>query len=481
MEPAALRSLVEAMAPDGETIVARLFRALREGVRSGQLEPGVVLPSSRRAAAALGVSRNSVVAAYELLRAEGLVAVDGRRAPVVARVERLADPVGAAGEGPALSARGAIRCRDPRAGLYAHASGRFRPGAPDEPLFPRDVWARALRRAARTPLGPMRAYEDYAGVPVLRRALADHLRRERGLVVAPDEVVVTGSAQASLSLLAACLCDPGETVLIEEPGYLGARAAFEGADLRPAPIPVDEAGADIDAVSCRAGARLAYVTPSNQYPLCTRMSLPRRAALIAWARAERATIVEDDYDGEFHWRGQEAGAMQPLAPDAVVYLGSAAKSLLPALRVGWLVAPRPLAAALAHAVRNAGCAANVHAQLALAELIESGAWKLHLRRVTRVYETRARLLMEAIRAAAGDRVEVALPPGGLQLAVRMENLADEATAVAGLGAAGWAVARLSGFSTREAPPAGLLVSFAEADGPRARAFAAALGRALAPA
>ncbi|WP_052341107.1 PLP-dependent aminotransferase family protein [Salinarimonas rosea] len=475
-----MRSLVEAMAPDGGTIVARLFRALREGVRSGHLEPGVVLPSSRRAAAALGISRNSVNAAYELLRAEGLVAVDRRRAPVVTRVERLVDPAGAAGEGPALSARGRTQCGDLRTRLYADASGRFRPGAPDEPLFPRDLWARALRRAARTALGPMRAYDDYAGAPALRRALADHLRRERGLVVAPDDVVVTASSQAALSLLAACLCDPGETVLIEEPGYLGARAAFETAALRVAPLPVDEAGADIEAATGRTGARLAYVTPSNQYPLCTRMSLPRRAALIAWARAARAVVVEDDYDGEFHWRGPEAGAMQPLAPDAVVYLGSAAKSLLPALRIGWMVAPRPLASALARAVRNAGCAANVHAQLALAELIESGAWKLHLRRVTRTYETRARLLVEAIRAAAGDRVEVALPPGGLQLSVRMESLADEAAAVAGLGAAGYAVARLSGFSAGEAPVAGLLVSFAEADGPRATAFAAALGRSLGP-
>ncbi|MGP9820209.1 MocR-like pyridoxine biosynthesis transcription factor PdxR [Salinarimonas sp. NSM] len=478
MEPAALRSLVEAGPSDAGTVVARLFRALREAVRSGRLEPGVVLPSSRRAAAALGVSRNSVNAAYELLRAEGLVAVDGRRAPVVARVEHIDDPVGGAGEGPALSARGRTQCRDLRARLYAHPSGRFRPGAPDEPLFPRDVWARALRRAARTTLGPMRAYDDYSGAPVLRRALAQHLRRERGLLVAPDELVVVASAQAGLSLLATCLCDPGETVLVEEPGYLGARAAFENAGLRVAPLPVDDAGADIEAAQARTGARIAYVTPSNQYPLCTRMSPPRRAALIAWARSARATIVEDDYDGEFHWRGQEAGAMQPLAPDAVVYLGSAAKSLLPALRVGWMVAPRPLAGALAHAVRNAGCAANVHAQLALAELIESGAWKLHLRRVTRTYETRARVLTEAIRAAAGDRVEVALPPGGLQLAVRMGSLADEAAAVAGLGAAGWAVARLSGFCTGEEPVAGLLVSFAEADGPRARAFAAALGRAL---
>ncbi|MGJ3263013.1 MAG: PLP-dependent aminotransferase family protein [Salinarimonas sp.] len=450
MEPAALRSLIDAGSPDAGssdagTIVARLFRALREAVRSGRLAPGAALPSSRRAAVALGVSRNSVNAAYELLRAEGLVAVEGRRAPVVTRIERLGAPSRPAGTAPALSRRGEIRCRDRRADLYACAAGSFRPGAPDEPLFPRDVWARALRRAARTPLGPLHAYDAYAGAPVLRRALAEHLRRERGLVVEPEEVVVTTGAQASLALLAGCLCDEGDAVLVEEPGYLGARAAFEDAGLRIAPLPVDDAGADIDAAPGRSGARLAYVTPSNQYPLCARMSLARRTALIAWARASSAVVLEDDYDGEFHWRGQEAGAMQPLAPDAVIYLGSAAKSLLPALRIGWMVAPRPLAGMLAAAVRNAGCAANVHAQLALADLIESGAWKLHLRRVARTYETRARLLTDAIRAAAGERISVTVPPGGLQLAVRMGSLAEEAAAITGLGAAGYAVARLSGY------------------------------------
>ncbi|GGK49587.1 MocR-like pyridoxine biosynthesis transcription factor PdxR [Salinarimonas ramus] len=481
MEPAALRSLVDAAAATSEpgTIVARIFVALRDAIRAGRLAPGADLVSSRRAATALGVSRNSVNAAYELLRAEGLVTIAQGRTPVVAAIGPLPAQVAAPADAIALSRRGEILCADRRADLYSRASGAFRPGAPDEPLFPREIWARALRRAATTRLGTASEYGDYAGLPRLRRALAEHLRRERGLVASPGSVVITTGAQSSLALLAGALSDAGDRALIEDPGYLGARAAFENAGLALLPLPVDEAGADIEGAPAeRANARLVYVTPSNQYPLGIRMALPRRLRLIAWARAAGGVVIEDDYDGEFHWHGQETGAMQPLAPDVVVYVGSAAKSLMPALRIGWIVAPEPLAARLASAVRNAGAAANVHAQLALASLIEEGTWKLHLRRVARAYEARARILTDAIRSRLGERVRVGLPNGGLQLAVRLRDRAAEDAALHAAGEGGFSVARLSGYALGASPVTGLLVSFADADETRAAAFAARLEGAV---
>lgn len=476
MEPVAFAALAAPDPAAPEPLTAQIYRAARDAIRAGRLPAGERLPSSRSAAAALGVSRNTVVAAYDLLRAEGVVEARQGSAPVVLAVEATA-PSPPAAPRAALGPRGAALGADVRAGLYSAPAGLLMPGAPDEALFPRAPWAAALRRAALRRHGRSAGYADYAGLPALREALAARLAADRGVVATPEQVIVVAGAQAAFTLCAQVLAEPGAAALVETPGYAGARAAFAGAGLRLSPLPVDAAGADI--ARADPDAALAYVTPSNQYPLGLRMTLARREALAAWARARGAWIVEDDYDSEFHWRGRAIAALQALAPDATVYVGSASKALLPALRVAWLVAPAALAGPLAQAARNLGVGANLHTQAALADLMETGGWRAQIRRIAKAYETRGRLLADALEARLGDRLAVHRPDGGLQLAVAFRDAHAERPAMAALGAAGFAVAALSRYGLGAPARAGLLIGFADADAARVERFCAVLDACLA--
>jgi GntR family transcriptional regulator/MocR family aminotransferase len=350
------------------------------------------------------------------------------------------------------------------------------PGAPDERLFPRAAWARALRKAALLPHGPMSGYADYAGRPSLREALAARLAADRGLVVSAGQILVVSSAQAAFTLLAQVLAEPGDRALVESPGYAGARAAVAAAGLAAVPLPVDGAGADIRRVT--GPARLAYVTPSNQYPLGVRMALHRREALADWARRSNAWIIEDDYDGEFHWRGRAVATLQAIAPDVTLYVGSAAKSLMPALRLGWIAAPEPLVAPLREGVRNLGLGANLHAQAAFEAFVEDGAWRAHIRRISSTYAARGKLLADALEDRFGAAMEVSRPDGGLQLVARLPHSEAEDRAMAALGAAGFAVAALSRYGCGVPGPPGLVIGFADAEPALVARFCTALAAAV---
>jgi GntR family transcriptional regulator/MocR family aminotransferase len=295
-------------------------------------------------------------------------------------------------------------------------------------------------------------------------------------VVSAGQILVVSSAQAAFTLLAQVLAEPGDRALVESPGYAGARAAFAAAGLEAAALPVDEAGADISRVT--APARLAYVTPSNQYPTGVRMALHRREAMADWARRSNAWIIEDDYDGEFHWRGRAVATLQSIAPDVTLYVGSAAKSLMPALRLGWIAAPEPLVAPLREGVRNLGLGANLHAQAAFEAFVDEGAWRAHIRRISSTYAARGRLLADALEERFGAAMEVSRPDGGLQLVARLPAATVEAAAMAALGRAGFAVAALSRYGCGEAGPTGLVIGFADADAALVRRFCEALDAAI---
>lgn len=365
---------------------------------------------------------------------------------------------------------------DPRARQGAEGGGIFAPGEPDPALFPADAFAQRLRRAARQLAPRASGYADFHGLPVLRAAIADQLVRHRGLRITPDQVLVLPGMQAALALLAQVLADPGDTALVEDPGYAGARGAFAGAGLRLAPLPVDAEGARIDGTE---PARLIYVTPSTQFPTGARMTLPRRQALLAAAQDRGAVVIEDDYDSEFVWRGGAIPALHALADGTgVIYLGTAAKSLAPGLRLAWAVVPPALVAPLAQAQRNLGMAANVHAQAAFAGLLADGAWRAHVRRITRAYAAREALLAGALRDRFGSALRLCRPDGGLQLVAEFAVPRDEGPVLDALRRGGFAVAALSGYCLKPTRH-GLVIGFAEADPPRVRRFCDALARALA--
>ncbi len=457
----------------GVALAEQIYRQLRDAVRQGHFPAGQALPSSRALAAALGVSRNTVNAALDLLKGEGIIAVSAGAAPVLTR-----QPAPAAA--PIQPARARLSPRGARMAAQRFpdtaANGLLRPGQPDPALFPADLWARALRRAAREGRGQTLLYAHRTGLPALQSALAQYLAQSRGVKTLPGQILVLPTVQSGLALLAQCLASPGDTVWIEDPGYPSARLAFAAAGLTLAPLPVDRDGGDAGAA--RGAPTLIYVTPSNQYPTGVRMKLARRLALLAAARQHGAVVLEDDYDSEFLWQGRPIAALQGLSEAGeVIYIGTPAKSLLPGLRLAYMVVPPNLAEPLSRAQSSLGLLANVHTQAAFADFIEAGHFRAHLNKISKAYEARGRLVVGALQAICGNHVAVELPQGGLQVMVRFDPAIDD-TAVAGrLLAAGFNVPPLSGYYLG-AGSRGVVAGFAAADAPIAQRFATTLRDAL---
>ncbi|HVR49638.1 MAG TPA: PLP-dependent aminotransferase family protein [Pseudorhodoferax sp.] len=386
-------------APDAPPLQRQLHQRLRQAVLDGRLAPGSRLPATRSLAEALGVSRNTVTAAYEQLAAEGFVQPD-RQGTQVAALQRPTVP-------PQPLARPALAQR--LAGLHPaqprpEPMAALRPGVPALAQFPAAAWRRALDRAARLGGPAALDYGDPAGEPALRSAIARHLGIARGVRCTADAVLITAGAQEALALCVQLLANPGERAWIEDPGYRGAQTAFQAGQLRVLPCRVDAQGLVASARAWRTQTpRLVYTTPSHQYPGGGVLTVARRLALIAAARTHGAWIIEDDYDSEFRHAGEPLGAMQGLVADApVLYLGTFSKTMFPALRIGFLVLPAALHASVRTALAQLARPSPRHQQLALADFIESGQFSRHLGRMRRLYRER----QQALRAALQQHLRV---------------------------------------------------------------------------
>jgi GntR family transcriptional regulator/MocR family aminotransferase len=369
---------------DRSRVRGALERALREAVRSGRLLPGTRLPSSRALAQDLGLARNTVAHAYGQLVAEGwLEARQGAGTRVAHR------PV-AVDRAPSAPPPG----RAPRFDL--------RPGVPDLTAFPREGWLAAARRAVRAAPFDALGYGDPRGRVELRRVLAAYLARARGVAASPERIVVCSGLVQGLALVGSVL--DGRWA-VEEHGHAAHRRGLDAV-----PLPVDADGA---VVSELGGERAALLTPAHQFPLGSTLSPARRREAVAWARAGGGFVVEDDYDGEFRYDRRPVGAMQALSPEHVIYAGTASKSLAPGIRLGWLVLPGPLLEPVL-AARAHGDWPGALDQLTLAELIESGAYDRHVRRMRIVYRRRR------------DRLTAAVPhPGGIDAGLHAVVPLDE--------------------------------------------------------
>ncbi|MGV9453374.1 MocR-like pyridoxine biosynthesis transcription factor PdxR [Streptomyces sp. NPDC003635] len=436
---------------------AALIRALRDAVRGGRLAPGTRLPPYRSLAADLGVARNTVADAYAELVAEGwLTARQGSGTRVAARTE----PPRHAGQAPVSTPP---RARGPRHDL--------RQGTPDVSGFPRGEWLASYRRAVQQAPNEVFGPGDPAGRAELREALAEYLARARGVRCTPDRIVVCSGFAHALRLLFEGRVLRGP-LAVEAYGLPFHRDLLTRAGVRTVPLPLDEDGALVDRLGRERGALL---TPAHQFPTGGPLHATRRAAVIDWARARDAVIVEDDYDGEFRYDRKPVGAVQSLDPERVIFVGSVSKSLSPAVRLGWMVLPERYVEGVLAAKGEREAWASVLDQLCLADFLTRGSYDRHVRRMRQRYRARRDRLVGAL-AERAPHIEVTGVAAGLHAVLRLPPGTEEAT-VARAGELGLALDGLAGFRHPQAAQAavpvrdGLVVGYAT---PSEHAYAAAL-------
>ena len=479
IKPRLLLSLMETQADGGRR--ARLCAALREAVRSGQAVLGERLPSSRHLAQDLGLSRVTVEAAYAQLETEGylrrqvgqgsFVAID-MDAAAPRQAGGALRPAGAAGAQRQLSARGQRMvdtggCREPE------RPRAFVAGSPDLQAFPTGLWRQLLQRRLRQDAAALMFYGDPQGLPALREAIARYLGQSRGVRCHAGQVLVLTSSQQALQLLSATLLDDGDAVWMEDPGYAGARTAFSASGACLVDMPLDGEGATLD--PARPTPRLIYLTPSHQFPTGQAMSLARRLAFIAHARATGAWLIEDDYDSEFLYDHQPTPALQGLDEQGqVVYIGTFSKSLFPSVRLAYMVLPEALIAPLVTARTIYDGHPAQPMQAVAADFMDQGHFAAHLRLMRQLYRSRRDVLLQALHS----HLPWAAPMdsrGGLQMAVRLPE-GSEQTSTCEAGALGIATPSLSELYHTAPAIAGWRLGFAALTPEAIDAAARALGR-----
>jgi len=422
-----------------------LERALRDAIRSGRLRPLTRLPSTRSLAVELGLARGTVNAAYDQLIAEGYLAARTGSGTVVARV-----PVTSEKPAPVMPAQ------RPRFDL--------RPGSPDVTSFPTSAWLRSLRRALATAPATIYGYGDPRGHIELRRALAEYLGRARGVHASPDRIVIVSGFVQALALLSESI---GGAWAMEDPNLALHRDVVTRHGVHVLPMPVDDGGARTDLLAQR-DVVAAVVAPAHQYPMGVTMRPDRRHAATAWAIGHDGFIIEDDYDGEFRYDRQPVGALQGMAPDRVIYVGTASKTLGPALRLAWLVLPDRLVERVVAAKLHTDVHTETIGQLALADLIAGHGYDRHIRARRGRYRRRRDMLVARLRnhsvhgIAAGLQALVSLPDGGPSERDVVRQAADHGLAIGDLG---------SHWLTAPPHPEGLIVGFGT---PPESSYAAAL-------
>lgn len=409
----------------------QLYDEVRRAIISGRLRRGSRIPSSRAIARSLGVSRSTVTMTFEHLLSEGyLEATVGRGTFVSGDLPIDVAPLVVAERPPPasgnirLSTYGAALARtEPLETPLGSATIDFRDGRPAFDRFPYDVWRRLVARHIRADAGHFDYASDPAGHPGLREAIAVYLRRERALNVRGEDIVIVTGSQQAIDLIARLLVDPGDLVAIEDPGYIGAARTFAAHGAKVCGVPVDPDGIRVDRLE-RLGrdVRLAYVTPSHQFPTGSVLSLRRRFALLEWARAHRATIVEDDYDSAYRYEGHPIPALAGLDTEAaVVYVGTFSKTMFPALRIGYVVVPRALREVFTQAKSFADRQSPMLEQCALADFLSDGHFERHVRRMRALYRMRREAMLDALERHLGDAATVVGERAGMHVLVRLHE------------------------------------------------------------
>ncbi len=448
----------------GEPLSRQIYAGLRHAILGGTFGAGARLPSTRDLAEQLGVSRTVVVLAYEHLLSEGFVVGRiGAGTFVPAGLAAAPSGDGPPPAQPRLSRFGAFAA-DVRSAVEFPAPRRTLPrfdfayGRSDVDCFPFEHWWRLLHRCARRTAVRGLDYGDAAGIDPLREAIAAHLRRSRSVACDASQVVVVNGSQQALDLVARVLIERGDRVVIEDPLYQGTREVLRAAGARVHAVAVDRDGLDPAALPARA--RLAFVTPSHQYPTGAILPLARRQALLQWAERADALIVEDDYDGEFRYDGRRLESLQGLdRRGRVLYVGTFSRTIFSALRIGYVIVPPSLVAGFTAAKWLCDRHTATLEQETLAEFIESGRYERHLRRLRRRSAVARESLLEALRRHVGDRVEVSGDGAGAHVVLWLDGRRSEAAVVAAAAARGVGVYGIAPYFATQPSRPGIILGY----------------------
>ncbi len=449
----------------------QLYTGIRNAILSGQLMSGQRLPATRVLASQLKISRNTVLLAFDDLAAEGYLESNTGSGTFVSTqlpedflrvtLERQDNPTG-------LDSKLLLSKRGKRLVASPFAKGKvvpFRDGVPAFREFPFHIWsaivARQFRKLPYTEYG----YDDPAGYLPLRQAIANYLRTTRAVRCEAEQVIIVNGSQQGLDIVSRLLLDEGDEVWIEDPGYLGSRRSFVTAGAKLRPVPVDDEGMNIKIGSNKApGARLAYVTPSHQYPIGITMSLRRRCELLKWAESENAWILEDDYDGEYRYAGSPLSSLQGLdTASRVIYMGTFSKVLFPALRIGYLVVPHSHVAAFSSAKTAMDRGSAMLEQAVLAEFISEGHFGRHIRRMRILYAERQSALIRLLRERARDSITMRPTECGMHEIAWLGDDIDDRALSDRARSAGIIVSPVSRYYLSKKPRRGLLLGYAGYD------------------
>lgn len=461
----------EGLAAFGKPLNRGLYACIRGAILDGSLAPATRLPPQRDLAAELGLSRNTVMFAYEQLLAEGYLRARTGSGTFVADTAP-ESYLNATAEAVTESAPRAMPGISPRGQqLLANASasptqwGAFMPGIPDLRRFPHRRYAQISARLWRQPQPEWLSYSHGGGLPALREAVAAHLRVARSVRCDAAQVLITEGIHQAIDLVVRLLGSPGDQAWVEEPSYWGIRGVLQVSDIGMRPMPVDDEGLTLPTPENerdQPAPRFIFVTPSHQYPLGAVMSLRRRRALLEFARQNGSWIVEDDYDSEFRFSGQPIPSLQGMEADApVIYIGTFSKTLYPGLRMGYLVLPRQLADAFQTAHAELYRAGHLMTQATVAEFMQAGDYAAHIRRMRPLYARRRAVLAALVERYLGpSALNTHGSNAGLHLVLRLPDDADDVAITAAARARGIVVRPLSRYYLGKPVQKGLLLGYA---------------------
>lgn len=441
----------------------QLYRQLRELIEGRILLSGTALPSTRTLAKDIGVGRNTVIAAYDQLSLEGFLGTVRGSGPLVKELPTYAPrprKLSQTGES-TLSVRGRMMSEQP----YHHGAPgitAFHPGLPDADNFPFNTWSKLLTRRAKQARSDLFGTYHVTGYPPLCQAIARYLAASRGVNCRPEQIIITNGAQSAFDLLSRLLIDPGEAVWMEEPGYYGAAAAFLSAGAKLVPLNINENGWDLQQPAEKP--RVIFVTPSCHYPLGYTMSMQQRLNLMRRASDWNAWVIEDDYDSEYRFQGQPIPALQGIAAGShVIFVGTFAKILFPAMRLGYMVVPMDIRDRVTAALSATGQFAPLITQAALADFMNEGHLARHLRRMLRIYAERRQTFIEQFDRNLAQWMELRRTDSGIQLVGIFRKSFDDQKIAHEAGKQGVNVSPLSLQYRGSAQHRGLLMGFAAAN------------------